>query len=340
MSAEFHQNPEKVCLFAPQVDLPLPLNPFPQSLFSSYVKALLQKKKGMKRGESVPSFGLSASFHIDAQWFKEYLSICEWTSSSEYTDRLGIDCGVPLTVPQVYAAPLQTLLLTDKRCPVPILGVVHASNEMWGCKPVYIDTPYTLKVWFGQTRWKAKGFEFDLHTTLSDPQTQEIHWAARTSIFKRIPRSQFLSQDSKSPTMSSSSTSPKLLSEQETAQSLACDLSADLGRRYGKIARDRNPIHLYPWSARLFGFKKPIIHGMWTLARTLGRVCYAHECSLGSLHVRFKRPLALPSTCTLSSQYDPSLEVHSLEVLTSEKKVAIEGSIKPQKDSESDDLTL
>ena len=46
-------------------------------------------------------------------------------------------------------------------------------------------------------------------------------------------------------------------------------LPEDLGRRFAKVAGDRNPIHMYWWTARLFGFRRPIIHGMWTLARCM-----------------------------------------------------------------------
>jgi acyl dehydratase len=104
------------------------------------------------------------------------------------------------------------------------------------------------------------------------------------------------------------------------------NLPSNLGRLYGKIARDRNPIHLYPWSAKLFGFKKPIIHGMWTLARTLATITPADQCTLGSLEVRFKRPISLPSTCSLN-QWKTSGESTYFDVLTEEEKTAIAGSI-------------
>jgi acyl dehydratase len=68
----------------------------------------------------------------------------------------------------------------------------------------------------------------------------------------------------------------------------------DIGRRYGAVSGDRNPIHLHGWSARLFGMPRPIAHGMWVKARCLAEL----EPTLPdafSVEVRFKLPLFLPA---------------------------------------------
>lgn len=41
----------------------------------------------------------------------------------------------------------------------------------------------------------------------------------------------------------------------------------DTGLRFAAVVSDYNPIHMYTWSARLFGFKKPIAHGMFVAAK-------------------------------------------------------------------------
>ena len=43
-------------------------------------------------------------------------------------------------------------------------------------------------------------------------------------------------------------------------------VEASTGLRYAKVSGDWNPHHLYPWTAKLLGFKSPIAHGLWTLA--------------------------------------------------------------------------
>ena len=44
-------------------------------------------------------------------------------------------------------------------------------------------------------------------------------------------------------------------------------LPGDLGREYAAVSGDHNPIHLYPLTAKAFGFPRQIAHGMWTKAR-------------------------------------------------------------------------
>ena len=72
-------------------------------------------------------------------------------------------------------------------------------------------------------------------------------------------------------------------------------LPADLGRRYAAVSGDRNPIHLYPLTARALGFPRQIAHGMWSKARCLAAV----ENRLPEafrVHVEFRKPVLLPST--------------------------------------------
>ena len=59
-------------------------------------------------------------------------------------------------------------------------------------------------------------------------------------------------------------------------------LAKDLGRRYAAISGDYNPIHLGALSAKLFGFKQAIAHGMWSKARCLA----ALDAVIQSLGIR------------------------------------------------------
>ena len=72
------------------------------------------------------------------------------------------------------------------------------------------------------------------------------------------------------------------------------NVPGDIGRRYAAVSGDRNPIHLHPLTAKLFGMKAPIAHGMWTKARCLaaleGELPEAY-----SVDVRFKLPIFLPA---------------------------------------------
>jgi len=41
------------------------------------------------------------------------------------------------------------------------------------------------------------------------------------------------------------------------------------GRQYASLCLDYNPIHLHSIPAKLFGFKRAIVHGMWVRTNSL-----------------------------------------------------------------------
>jgi acyl dehydratase len=70
----------------------------------------------------------------------------------------------------------------------------------------------------------------------------------------------------------------------------------DIGRRYGAVSGDRNPIHLYPLTAKLFGFKRQIAHGMWSKSRCLAALEKDFPASPFKVDVQFKLPMFTPAT--------------------------------------------
>jgi len=42
---------------------------------------------------------------------------------------------------------------------------------------------------------------------------------------------------------------------------------ANVGRQYGALSGDRNPIHIHALLSQLFGFKRPIAHAMYLVGR-------------------------------------------------------------------------
>ena len=72
-------------------------------------------------------------------------------------------------------------------------------------------------------------------------------------------------------------------------------LAGDLGRRYGAVSGDLNPIHVHPLSARLFGFPSAIAHGMWTKARCLAALGPELPAAY-TVQVAFRKPILLPAT--------------------------------------------
>ena len=81
------------------------------------------------------------------------------------------------------------------------------------------------------------------------------------------------------------------------------ELPAGAGRRYARVSGDYNPIHLWPWTARPFGFRAPILHGFATAARAahglIEQRLGGDPAALRRMRIAFRAPLPLPSTAVL-----------------------------------------
>jgi acyl dehydratase len=81
------------------------------------------------------------------------------------------------------------------------------------------------------------------------------------------------------------------------------ELAAGAGRRYARVSGDYNPIHLWPWTARPFGFRAPILHGFAIAARAAhGLIEHrlgGDAAALRRMRITFRSPLPLPSTAIL-----------------------------------------
>ncbi len=87
------------------------------------------------------------------------------------------------------------------------------------------------------------------------------------------------------------------------AEVLACwGAPTGIGRRYAQVSGDFNPIHLFDSTARLFGFKHAIAHGMWSLARSTASLAPNAGNHPMSVDVRFIKPLLLPGEVELAVQ--------------------------------------
>ena len=103
------------------------------------------------------------------------------------------------------------------------------------------------------------------------------------------------------------------------------NVPGDIGRRYAAVSGDRNPIHLHPLTAKLFGMKAPIAHGMWTKARCLA----ALESTLPDAYtvdVSFRKPILLPGRVTFDARDDGSFTVRSAK---RPETIHLEGTVTP-----------
>ncbi|MDB5988210.1 MAG: acyl dehydratase [Nevskia sp.] len=204
-----------------------------------------------------------------------------------YNKLLGFSDGatLPLTYPHVLGSSLHMHLMAQPQFPLPMLGLVHLRNEIEQTQPLGIDDRLDLQVALTGSREVAQGLEFDFVTEFAVGDSGTL-WRGISTYLYRIK--------GKKPARSRTP-----MAEIPLSKYLALNAPADIGRRYAKVSRDYNPIHLYSLTARLFGFKRAIATGMWTAARTLALL----ECELQSAPqhyaFQFKQPFLLPGRAAL-----------------------------------------
>jgi acyl dehydratase len=204
--------------------------------------------------------------------------------------------SVHATYIHILAFPLQLSLMTDGSFPLPAIGLVHIANQITQHRPVRIGERVSLRVWATRLEPHPRGRQFSLcsQARVGD----ELVWEERATNLRRGGAGVERSDRSDSRAVSDRagrSRGAEPSSERELLVSDTWKLPVDLGRRYGSVSGDLNPIHVHRLSARLFGFPTAIAHGMWTMARCLA----ALDPPLGdkfTVEVTFRKPILLPST--------------------------------------------
>jgi len=213
---------------------------------------------------------------FDAEKLRAYREICGFPDNGT----------VPIPYPQVHAIGLQMHLLTQPQFPLPLVGLVHLKNRITQQRELLPEESFALSVGVIGSKTTERGLEFELQTTCTT-DGREV-WTAVATVLHRTKGGG-----------SKKRKGPPREEEGHVSDYLAVEAPADIGRRYGRISGDMNPIHLYPFTAKLLGFKRHIAHGMWTLARS----CALVQPSLGraprELEVQFRQPLFLPGRAAL-----------------------------------------
>ena len=205
-------------------------------------------------------------------------------------------CGFPLRdrVPptwlHVLTFPLQAHVIAARDFPFPLAGLVHVTNDMTLHRPVTVADRLRLRCHAENLAPHRKGVTFDMVGEIR--VGDEVVWTGVSN---------YLAPGA---TMPGTIDSAPRLEAPAVAPSARWRLPADLGRRYAAVSGDCNPLHLWPATARLFGFRRPIIHGMWTHGRALA----ALEPRLGDTYrvrVRFTKPILLPATVEFGAGTGP-----------------------------------
>ena len=236
-------------------------------------------------GDDVPDLTLVLEdIAIDRERVTAYDRVCGFSLSDV----------LPATFPHVLAFPLHLALMTDKSFPFPAIGLVHIYNRIVQHRPVRVSERLSLRVWATPVEPHPRGRQFSIRSEAR--VGDELVWEEVSTNLRRGSAA------------SDGASAPEVPSSQELPATATWRLSGDLGRRYGSVSGDLNPIHVHPLSARLFGFPSAIAHGMWTKARSLAALD-SRLPEAFTVEVAFRKPILLPATVQFAEQGSPSSDL-------------------------------
>jgi acyl dehydratase len=296
----------------------------PPSLWALYPRILAARKPALvPEGARVP--------RLEARWSRvqvqpahlaRYRDVCGCAPSGE----------LPIAYPHVLASALHLAILASDRFPVSLLGLVHVANRIDQLGPLEPRGGGELSCWVEGHESTVRGQLFTMHTEWR--AAGSVLWHEQSEFLARSPRAARAApagsprpprgaargtgeRGGASSAAGASAVGSAVAGAGDAGGGAATDGEAGepgdeatvtrsfradvgLGRRYGPLAGDLNPIHVADLTARAFGFRAAIAHGMWSLARCAAEVdATVPSAAPRSLVVRFQKPLFLPSAVAL-----------------------------------------
>ncbi|MBQ0883990.1 hypothetical protein KBZ94_03440 [Streptomyces sp. RM72] len=214
---------------------------------------------------------------VDLARLAAYERVCGFATGAD---------ALPVTYPHVLGFPLAMRLMSARDFPLPLLGLVHTSIDITRRAAMPATGAYELAVHVEGLAPHRRGTEASVVTELR--AGADVVWESRSTY---LARHRTTARPAAGETTST---------DREPLPARAeWRLAGDVGRRYGAASGDRNPIHLHPLTARLFGFPRAIAHGMWTVAR-----CLAEHGTPEAAVVRaqFRAPVLLPGAVAYGAE--------------------------------------
>ncbi len=202
---------------------------------------------------------------------------------------------LPPTYPHMLAFPMHLALITDGRFPLAAMGLVHIANTITVHRPLRAAERLALRVWATPIEPHPRGRQFTIRTEAR--VGDELVWEEASTNLSR----------GKPPAGADAAATPaaEIPSAAELPPVANWRCPGDLGRRYGSVSGDLNPIHVHALSARLFGFRSAIAHGMWTKARCLAALGSQLPAAY-TVAVAFRKPILLPATVAFAEAAGPA----------------------------------
>lgn len=216
---------------------------------------------------------------IDAKHLRRYQNLTGFATTQQ----------VPALYMAMLAQSLQMHMMSVPEFPFQVLGLVHISNQLEQLRTVLAHEVMQLSCRFGTLSPHAKGLAFDFITEAKIDHQVVIRACSRYLSLQKGGSRAYKVADALQDVYL-----PK--DEWQVAE--------NIGRQYALHSGDFNLIHLHRLSAKAFGFKRAIAHGMWSKAQVLSRLNLPNAYCVD---VEFKKPIYLPSRVELLTAQNGNL---------------------------------
>lgn len=194
---------------------------------------------------------------------------------------------VPIPWPQLAATRLHVALVTDRAFPLRPTGLVHPRFTVTQHRPLRPGERFDLSVEVGGRRETPTGFEFDLVARVW--VNNQCVWHSVAATYVRLRKGERRTEEAAAP-------DPAWATEQPLT------FAANIGRKYAQLSGDWNPVHLFSWTARAFGYRSSIAHGWYLLARCLAAIGQDGTEVPTTVTFDLLRPVFLPCSLWLGSR--------------------------------------
>lgn len=269
------------------------------------LKAAITRKKP-SNSPSFPNYVLEvANIRCNSKQLRRYNRACGF---DENTSTLS------MSFLHVQVFRLHMKMMLDKAFPLAPMGCVHLSNTIVQHRPIAATEVLRLRCNIAEHSVTDKGYEFTFHCEAYSGD--ELIWEDDSRYLSRaktgIPGA------------------PKAARAEPRsyAQSRTITISRSDARSYARASGDFNPIHLHDISAKVLGFKRMVIHGMWSKAACLAALNKEIQADAYRCQVEFKTPIFLPASVRLDYEAKGASLEFELRDKTGVKPHLI-GQIKP-----------
>lgn len=226
--------------------------------------------------------------------------------------------AVPLTYFYLLAQRAHLAAMLSPEFPWPILGMVHVANTMVYHQAPEFGKPLELRVLIEMperpsTRKRVRPV---YRVSFYQQQTLLVECVSTYQVGAGAPPVRGRRREVPAPELTG-------FSRTELWQ-----LDSQLGRSYAHLSGDYNPIHLHPWLSRWFGFSRPIIHGMYSVACAQADLEMVLQAPVIAIDIAFRRPLILPANARCYYRTDNMSEGHLIITDPLATKAYLDGTFK------------